>query len=803
VANNRQNRLFTSVRPARVAVLIDQSDEDWHASCQRIIEFLSTVWGGGYNVIIPTDGTTIMEEFWDILTAFDPDYLYFYYKTGADLKINHPDRYEDWLEREFRAFAKQGEIDDVDSARRQIDELLVQQYLVNEPSESLQAELIQRLAPFHIAKHAIEKRIAVGSTSDFPLSLLTNILKNSEQRPNLSVYEPKFGGTYTLWISSVVGLATAKLRKDLLALEISATTISANDYDTIELLIDSRPSADFRAQNNLATPFELANINTSLYRSTEAYALAESIVVIVGETLLDFCLYYSLKRLRNFVFWLPQGFLKSQQERPDSKRNLFDAFADGLKRFGRYSRDDARPKYVITSQSQEASTLESLIAEIDRSGYTRSERIGDSVIVKPEIRTLLRFPLRLYERDNVDRPSPVTIDAGSQIDFFETPKPKTFIRLDPYENRWITEVNVHAYQLPRNPLLGSFVVRSPLVSTNGARIGSSGICYFCPTPMFFGGDIDTTLIRPSLFIPNASQVFEHLFRTGGYDATLSDKGFFARDAIEKFGDLSSIGALLRNDGFREVLLKFLDHTKTPQGTEQEGVVLNDKRRYLNLPSITRIVGTDVASQTLIEALVTARVLSRGFVFKCRVCRNADWFGLDEISQSFRCKRCDRTQIISNANYWYASHEPGWFYKLDEIVYQFLRHNGYVTLLALDNLRAKSKRSFLYTTDLELSKTGTKKTDLEMDILCIQDGKLTIGEAKKEGNLGLTKRSQIQEIEKYFRVARLIGADSIVFATFASSWSENTIRYIKETLADNSTELMLLAADDLLGKRLSE
>jgi hypothetical protein len=157
--------------------------------------------------------------------------------------------------------------------------------------------------------------------------------------------------------------------------------------------------------------------------------------------------------------------------------------------------------------------------------------------------------------------------------------------------------------------------------------------------------------------------------------------------------------------------------------------------------------------------VLTQVLYRGFIFKCQFCRNADWFSLDELSQNFTCKRCGRAQGIKSTNFWYGDHEPGWFYKLDEIVYQFLRHNGYVTLLALDHLRRKAEESFLYTPDIELTKHGETNPSVELDILCVPDGVMMIGEAKKEDRLGTSKRQEIETIEGYDRVAEKIGVDA--------------------------------------------
>lgn len=334
-----------------------------------------------------------------------------------------------------------------------------------------------------------------------------------------------------------------------------------------------------------------------------------------------------------------------------------------------------------------------------------------------------------------------------------------------------------------------------MLTSNGARTSKSGLAYFCPNAAYFGGDIDSSLVRPSIVIPDAFQMFEHLFQLEGYVTSPSDKGFYARDTIEKFGDLATVAMLLRPNATREMLLKFLDHIKPAQGVRDEGSVLNDRRRYMNLPAVSKLLGNGAAAQKMIEVLLSAHVLHRGFIFKCKFCRNADWFALDEVSQTFKCKRCGRIQGISSANYWYDSYEPGWFYKLDEIVYQFLRHNGYVALLALDHLRGKTEESFLYTPDVELTKHGATEASMELDILCVTDGAMMIGEAKKEDRLGNSKRHEIETIKAYNRSAEQLGADALVFATFADKWSSNTEKNIRDNVS--ARQVILLTRTELL------
>src|SRR6266446_9165005 len=89
----KSKKLFTAVRPPRVACLINQDDVDWQQTCMRTIEFFSRVWGGAHNIIVPTDGNGLTEKFWKILEAYDADYIYYYLHTGTDFKLRNPEEY--------------------------------------------------------------------------------------------------------------------------------------------------------------------------------------------------------------------------------------------------------------------------------------------------------------------------------------------------------------------------------------------------------------------------------------------------------------------------------------------------------------------------------------------------------------------------------------------------------------------------------------------------------------------------------------------------------------------------------------
>src|SRR5215467_14327187 len=92
--------VHASVRPPRVAILVDRADQDWQQTCLRVIEFYSQLWGGAQNIIVPTDGAEIDERFWTLMEAFDPDYIFRYQKSGEDLRLSNPDKYDELLEQQ-------------------------------------------------------------------------------------------------------------------------------------------------------------------------------------------------------------------------------------------------------------------------------------------------------------------------------------------------------------------------------------------------------------------------------------------------------------------------------------------------------------------------------------------------------------------------------------------------------------------------------------------------------------------------------------------------------------------------------
>jgi hypothetical protein len=71
----------------------------------------------------------------------------------------------------------------------------------------------------------------------------------------------------------------------------------------------------------------------------------------------------------------------------------------------------------------------------------------------------------------------------------------------------------------------------------------------------------------------------------------------------------------------------------------------------------------------------------------------------------------------------------------------------------------------------------------MDICCIANGKLCIGEAKSNGDLK-SDLTEIQTAERYRDLALKIGATMVMFSTTEDAWTEASIKAMNEAFASH-------------------
>jgi len=219
--------VHASVRPARIAVLVDESDADWQIMCRGAIEFLSGTWGGEHALIVPTDGRVITPTFWSQLEAFDPDYIWRYGKSGRDIRRSRPDEFAAVLEREVAAYS--GGTDSQESLRKWVEEQLEGGSWSNwHVAPELEKQLKDRLAPFFVQDLVSHHSIVAGQKPDYPLTPIATILPFCSRPEMLTTIKSTDRGVPQLWIEAVTGSMPTGFMDSLQTMGIPHRDVESN-----------------------------------------------------------------------------------------------------------------------------------------------------------------------------------------------------------------------------------------------------------------------------------------------------------------------------------------------------------------------------------------------------------------------------------------------------------------------------------------------------------------------------------------------------------------------------------------------
>ena len=798
------------MRPGRVAVLVDINDSQWLSTCLRVIEYFTRLWGGCGNIIVPTDGKVISPLFWRILERFDPDYVEAYARTGQDIEIEEPAKFEQSYERHIAEWEQEIGAKTDQHAAKTIRENLRRSGLTPFGiSTGLQHELRDRLAPFYFQEWIVEAgSLSAGRVPHHPHTDVIDILPYAEHskrvmRVSDTVPFPQ------LWWASAFGSVNPELQAQLAKLNVEVYEYGGSE-DQGKLLIglavkgyEEIESARFLTNTSLSAiqellqsaPMRLSMTGLGYYRSVRHQDATELVVAVAGARIEDFALYYALSRMRGRVVWIPPSVLDRLLGPKPTSLAIDPAwhFVNDLASLarGNTQRYAGLKLLTVTLTSEHLEQVKANLSDVAVSGISQCE------IVTPA-QVILADPVRHYEANNVSDLRSFAVPEDGMIRLFETPLPRSFTEVNPGKHRWLTELNIRQYQAPRHYVLGERMMGSSSFTTKDVRVSSSGPAYFCPSWFIFGGaSAESSVPRPTIHIPEPLEIFRDVASPAGLSCAISDKGFYAEGACQKFGGLDKLAAFLRSQSGQLFTSAFLDKTKPEEDDHLKGTLLSDKRRYFDLDSLAAAFGSETEAAQVLDRLSLTAVLYRGFILQCQYCRRADWFPLRELSDSFTCKRCHREQVFSR-KHWRFPSQPNLYYQLDELVYLGLEHNMQFPLLALDTLRG-SKDSFLYVHELEYREKDKDTPLLEVDLNCIADGVLTIGEAKKDDRLGKNDREESEAISKQLELARRLCARQIVFATGSEEWHPSTRERIFKAFGDQRFDVVLLTRKQLYGE----
>lgn len=201
---------------------------------------------------------------------------------------------------------------------------------------------------------------------------------------------------------------------------------------------------------------------------------------------------------------------------------------------------------------------------------------------------------------------------------------------------------------------------------------------------------------------------------------------------------------------------------------------------------------DTAIADLRDALsnLTAQsVLIQGIKPRCTFCGMSEWYSVQEISSTIRCRGCQSAFLLPV--------EADWSYRLNELIARALTYHGVVPVVwTLGKLLAGSRTSFLYIPGLELYKSWEDTQNLaEVDIACISDGRLLIGEVKSAAS-----EFSNNDLEKLEVVTRAVKADCVVLSAFEGD-AEAIIR-AKKDFEERVSDLELKVIPLMPGDELS-
>jgi hypothetical protein len=537
---------------------------------------------------------------------------------------------------------------------------------------------------------------------------------------------------------------------------------------------DFGPWTAYRTDGFLArTPFGDSTRGCSWYTPTQSDWEHRPFYVVCGDSAADFCLALALDRCYGDGAWFPQAFAKGDDELADVVRTTLARVIDSMD----------RRRIVCTSMTADAATTEetlrSLPAEVVRSGrYT----------VVESAQLPLGRPWRLLDRAQVERGGSQPFVGAELVGDLPLLQPTEAKGKDIWDCTWQVDVAVEGHQLPARWRLSSHLSQdaSP---TALLRSGTDGISFYSHSVGFVaaGSSIDQALARPRLRVPDGRETFDALLAHEGLRCQDSAAGRYTQAAIDLWGNLEALADDLCRPSTSGLLRAYLSKT-----SDDTGICLTSRdRRFLSFDQAGRASGTTRGdTRALLDRYIARRILGRGLILQCRRCSYADWYPLEALGQTFNCGRCQHVSLIVQAAWKQPDDgEPNWYYDLDEMVYQALRHDVSAPVLALAKL-AQGAQSMLVRPEANVYKD--KSLLAEIDLWAIIDGQIVVGEAKTVSRLDSTRASERRIAARLAHVAQAVTADQVVLATTAPSWDEGSLTLVREALKRSGIPLRQLA-----------
>ena len=277
--------------------------------------------------------------------------------------------------------------------------------------------------------------------------------------------------------------------------------------------------------------------------------------------------------------------------------------------------------------------------------------------------------------------------------------------------------------------------------------------------------------------PSTQQIISTIFTSAGFSRLEpSETARYHKNFVDRAGSLEAAAFYLANPQYRELLEVLSNNTKE----QLPGWLLKhpSQRRVLHHLQLRNLLKKETPPETHkyfdtvsdelpeeVTALLEQRILERGFLLSCKACAYSSWYPAEHVGQAFECPRCYFRQVCTS--------NPLWLYKLAEVVFQGFEDHMEAPLLTLNYLRNASHYHFDWIPDSDVYwREKSKDLHRNVDILCLSDGRLYVGEAKSNNDISE------EQFAFYEKISTIQDVDGFVFATSQPEWNSGTLKRIE-------------------------
>ena len=190
-----------------------------------------------------------------------------------------------------------------------------------------------------------------------------------------------------------------------------------------------------------------------------------------------------------------------------------------------------------------------------------------------------------------------------------------------------------------------------------------------------------------------------------------------------------------------------------------------------------------------------KIFFKGFNAKCPVCSSKYWFSLSDITETIKCKGCEEKYsfpIEHPYSYKLNSLIQNNFF-LNNGTSKVSFAGNYTVLNTLLSMRRRSRLSFQYNPQLNIYDSYLANKPLtDIDIICESDGHLIIGEAKHDSKQLLDEKNK-KSLNSLLEMAQVIRPSKLIIACTIDSHSklDRSKKYLEHHINKWDFELEVL------------